>query len=205
MDPAQLIKARRSIRRFKPMKISRKTINEILELARWAPSAHNAQPWRIVVIDDGTVKEKLAKTMGEAWLSDMSRDGVPRDRAEGIVKLETWDRITESPLAIVACLTMEGMHGYPDSRRREAEHTMAVQSVAAFVQNLLLSAHHHGLGACWNCGPLFCKDAVRKALDLPKELEPQAMVIMGYPDEKSVSASRKRLAEICKFNSWKKS
>jgi len=205
LDPAQLIKARRSIRRFKPMKISRKTINEILELARWAPSAHNAQPWRIVVIDDGTVKEKLAKTMGEAWLSDMSRDGVPRDRAEGIVKLETWDRITESPLAIVACLTMEGMHGYPDSRRREAEHTMAVQSVAAFVQNLLLSAHHHGLGACWNCGPLFCKDAVRKALDLPKELEPQAMVIMGYPDEKSVSASRKRLAEICKFNSWKKS
>jgi coenzyme F420-0:L-glutamate ligase/coenzyme F420-1:gamma-L-glutamate ligase len=205
LDPVQLIKTRRSIRRFKTTKISRGTVNQILELARRAPSAHNAQPWRIVVIDDDAVKEKLAKKMGETWLSDIRKDGVPKKKAESIVKLETWDRITGSPVVIVACLTMEGMQTYPDSRRREAEHTMAVQSVAAFIQNLLLSAHCYGLGVCWNCGPLFCKDTVRKALSLPKETEPQAMILMGYSDERPPSPSRKPLTEICAFNSWKKS
>lgn len=205
MDPAQLIKTRRSIRRFKPTKISRSTVNEILDLARWAPSAHNAQPWRVVVVDDDAVKGKLAKEMGEAWISDMRKDGVLREKAERIVKLETWDRITKSPIVIVACLTMENMHTHLDSKRRKAEYTMAVQSVAAFVQNLLLSTHYHGLSACWVCGPLFCKDAVRKALSFPRKLEPQAMIIMGYPDEQPAAPSRKFIDEIGAFNSWKKS
>jgi F420 biosynthesis protein FbiB-like protein len=202
LDPVELIKTRRSIRHFNRTKIPRSTVNEILESARWAPSAHNVQPWRIIVVDDDTTKERLAKKMGEAWLSDMHKDGVPEEKAESIVKLETWDRITASPVVIVACLTMEGMHTYPDSSRQEAEHTMAVQSVAAFIQNLLLSAHYHGLGACWNCGPLFCKDAVRNALSLPEEIEPQAMVIMGYPDERPQFPVRRPLTEICAFNSW---
>ena len=177
----------------------------MLKLALWAPSAHNAQPWRITVVDDEAVKERLAKEMGRAWLSDMRRDGVPEDKVKNIVKLETLDRITKSPVVILVCLTMETMHSYPDSRRREAEHTMAVQSVAAFVQTLLLSAHYHGLGACWNCGPLFCKEAVKKALGLPQKLEPQAMIILGYPNDRARSSSRKSLAEICKFNSYRKS
>ena len=205
MDPAELIKTRRSTRHFKPTKIPRRTINAIIDLARYAPSAHNAQPWRVVVVDDDAVKEKLATEMGEAWLSDMRKDGVPREKAERIMKLETWDRITKSPVVIVACLTMENMHTYPDSKRRKAEYAMAVQSVAAFVQNLLLSTHYHGLSACWVCGPLFCKDTVKKALNLPRKLEPQAMIIIGYPDEQPAAPSRKSTGEISVFNSWKKS
>lgn len=202
MNVAELIKSRRSIRKFKPAKIPREVIENILDLARWAPSAHNSQPWRCVVIDDEKVKEKLAEEMGKQWLSDMLKDGVPKDRAEQIVQLESWDRITKSPAVVIVCLTMENMHKYPDARRRRAEYLMGVQSVAAYVQTLLLLAHYYGLGACWVCAPLFCQKVVRRVLGLPRKIEPQAMIVMGYADEKPPPPPRKELAEIYAFNFW---
>ncbi len=202
MDIAQAVITRRSIRRFKPKRVPRDVIKIILDMARWAPSAHNAQPWRLVVIDDDEVKRKLASEMGRAWLSDLEKDGVPREKAERIVRIESWERITNSPIVIIACLTMENMDRYPDRRRRKAEYLMAVQSVAAYIQNILLLAHNEGLGACWICAPLFCQGAVRKVLGLPKSIEPQAMIIMGYADEKPKPPPRRKLEEICSFNFW---
>jgi len=202
MDVVKLIKTRRSIRKFKPAKVSREILNAILDLARWAPSAHNAQPWRVVIVDDDAVKVRLATAMGRAWLQDMLKDGVPRAKAEEIVKVESWQRITESPVVLIVCLTMEDMHKYPDRRRWKAEYVMGVQSVAAYVQNMLLLAHYYGLGTCWVCAPLFCQGAVRKALNLPREIEPQAMIIMGYPDEKPEPPPRKPLEAFSTFNSW---
>lgn len=205
LDISQLIKSRRSIRNFKPTKVPHHVIRAILNMARWAPSAHNAQPWRFVVIDDYEVKKKLATAMSEAWLSDMRKDEVPKDKAERIVRLESWGRITQSPIVIIACLTMEEMHKYPDSRRRKAEYVMAVQSVAACIQNLLLMAHYYGLSACWICAPLFCQKALKKVLRLPNDFEPQTMIIMGYADEQPHPSPRKSLNEICAFNSWTRS
>jgi len=202
LDAVELIKTRRSIRNFKPVKVSREVVNAILDLAKWAPSAHNAQPWRIIVIDDDAVKAKLATAMGRAWLSDMLKDGVPRSKAEEIVEVESWQRITESPVVLIACLSMEDMHKYSDRRRQKAEYLMGVQSVAAYIQNLLLLAHYYGLGACWVCAPLFCQNTVRKALGLPREIEPQAMVIMGYAAENPEPPPRKPLEAFSAFNSW---
>jgi F420 biosynthesis protein FbiB-like protein len=202
LDAVELIKTRRSIRNFKPVKVSREVVNAILDLAKWAPSAHNAQPWRIIVIDDDAVKAKLATAMGRAWLSDMLKDGVPRSKAEEIVEVESWQRITESPVVLIACLSMEDMHKYSDRRRQKAEYLMGVQSVSAYIQNLLLLAHYYGLGACWVCAPLFCQNTVRKALGLPREIEPQAMVIMGYAAENPEPPPRKPLEAFSAFNSW---
>ena len=204
LDVIKIIKSRRSIRRFKPTKVPRDVICTVLDLARWAPSAHNAQPWRFIVIDDEEVKRRLATEMGKVWLSDMLKDGIPRDEAERMVKLESWDRITKSPIVVIACLTMENMHKYPDPKRRKAEYKMAVQSAAAYIQTMLLIAHCHELGACWICAPLFCQDAVRKVLSLPRKLEPEAMIIMGYADEEPTPPPRKSLDEICAFNFWPK-
>ena len=202
MNVTELIKSRRSVRKFKQAKIPSEVVCNVLDLARWAPSAHNSQPWRCVVVDNEKVKEKLAKEMAGIWLSDMLRDGVPKDKAEEIVRLESWDRITKSPIVIIVCLAMEDLHKYPDVRRRRAEYLMGVQSVAAYIQTLLLSAHYYGLGACWVCAPLFCQNAVRRVLGLPQKIKPQAMIVMGYADEEPMPPPRKELNEICKFNFW---
>jgi hypothetical protein len=49
------------------------------------------------VIDNENVKKRLASEMGRAWLSDMFKDGVPKDKAEEIVRVESWERITKVP------------------------------------------------------------------------------------------------------------
>lgn len=199
MDLPQLIKSRRSVRRFKPAKISHEVIQCVLELVRWTASAHNAQPWRFIVIDVEEGKRRLAHELGEAWLSEMLNDGISIEKAKSVVKSKTWDRIVKSPIVLIACLTMEDMQTYPDQKRQKAEYLMAVQSVAASIQTLLLAVHYYGLSACWICAPLFCPEAVRKALNLPRNLDPQAMIIVGHAAGKHSPPSRKSLAEICTF------
>lgn len=202
MNTVELLKSRRSIRKYKPAKVPREIVESILDLAQWAPSAHNSQPWRCIIIEDENVKAKLANAMGSAWFSDLLRDGVPEKKAKEIVRIESFERIMKSPIIVIVCLTMEDMHKYPDRKRRKAEYVMGVQSVAAYIQNLLLSAHYYGLGACWVCAPLFCQNTVGKILGLPREIEPQAMITMGYADERPLPPSRRGLSQICTFNFW---
>ena len=62
MDLLEAIKTRRSIRRFKPKKVPNYLINSVIDAARHAPSADNAQPWEFIIVKDKQVKEQLAKT-----------------------------------------------------------------------------------------------------------------------------------------------
>ena len=82
------------------------------------------------------------------------------------------------------------------------ERDLAIQSFGAAIQNLLLTAHAAGLGACWYCAPGFCKETVREVLKIPDSVEPQAFVILGYPAETPSVPPKKSLAENCFLNMW---
>ena len=60
MDILEVIKSRRSIRKYKPDPVSEEEIGNILEAARWAPSAGNSQPWKFMVLRSKEVRKKLA-------------------------------------------------------------------------------------------------------------------------------------------------
>ena len=195
MELFQAIRGRRTVRRFLNRPVEKELIERILEAATWAPSAHNAQPWRFYVITDPDVKRRLAEEMAGAWERDLEADGVPSEERRSLTS-ESVKRITGAPVAVLACMTMRDMDRYPDEKRMMAERTMAVQSVAAAVQNMLLAAHGLGLGACWMCAPLFCPDVVRRALGMPEDVEPQALILVGYPAEKPEPPKRKPLSEV---------
>jgi Nitroreductase len=63
MDILELIKTRRSIRKYKPDPVSEEEIGKILEAGRWAPSADNSQPWRFIILRSREVRKKLADTL----------------------------------------------------------------------------------------------------------------------------------------------
>jgi F420 biosynthesis protein FbiB-like protein len=182
MDQFTSLVTRRSVRRYEPTPVSTELINQILTAATWAPSAHNRQPWRFVVMTNAAVKERLALAMGRRLREDMTADHVPHEVIEKDVN-RSYHRITAAPALILICLTTADMDSYPDQKRARNEWLMAVQSTAMAGQNLLLAAHQSGLGACWMCAPLFCPDVVKKALDLPQDWEPQGLVTMGYAAE----------------------
>ena len=190
----QTIFGRRSIRRYRPDPIPREMLERLLTAAIWAPSAHNRQPWRFVVITRPEVKEALAEAMARPWREDMLRDGIPPE--EMAVRIQrSHDRLTQPPALILGCLTMADMDAYPDPERQQPERTMAIQSLALALGNLMLAAHHEGLGSCWMCGPLFAPEEVSEALNLPADWEPQAIISLGWPDEERKS-ERKPLEEV---------
>ncbi|MCS7221695.1 MAG: nitroreductase family protein [Anaerolineae bacterium] len=177
-----LIRGRRSIRRYEPRPVPRALLEKLLEAAIWAPSAHNRQPWRFCVVTSESVKRELGTCMGEQWRRDLAADGIDPVIIERRIAT-SHARLTGAAALIVASLTMEDMDVYPDPRRAQAEWIMAVQSVALACQNLLLAAHHYGLGACWMCAPLFAPELVRQMLNLPAHWHPQALITVGYPAE----------------------
>ncbi|PID85005.1 MAG: nitroreductase [Chloroflexi bacterium] len=170
---------RRSIRRYTPTPIPDALIEQLLTAAIWAPSAHNRQPWRFAVIQSESIKQQLALEMSAKLRTDLQADNVAPELIEKDTS-RSYQRITQSPLLILLCLSMIDMDTYLDEKRQQNEWLMAVQSTALAGQNLLLAAQALGLGACWMCAPLFCSDVVKRCLSLPEDWQPQALITVGY-------------------------
>ncbi|HCU98216.1 MAG TPA: nitroreductase [Chloroflexi bacterium] len=192
------LKSRRSIRRYLTDSVCNKILFRLLESATWAPSAHNRQPWRFVVIKQNSKKEDLAYAMGDRLRADRSKDG---DNMEIIEKdvTRSINLIVNSPVVIIVCYSMIDMDKYSDESRSYAEKIMAIQSTAMAVQNLMLAAHAEGLSTCWRCAPLFCADTVVNILDLPEDWNPQALITMGYPNETPKVPTRLNLSEVTEW------
>ena len=194
-EATDLMAGRRSIRRYRPDPVPPALIDELLRAAIDAPSAHNRQPWRFVVMTDREDKARLAAAMGQRLRADRRRDGDDPAAVEADAA-RSFERITGAPVVILVAATLSDMDVYRDTLRHDAEYLMAVQSTAMAVQNLLLAAHAAGLGACWMCAPLFCPEAVVAALELPADWRPQALVTLGHPAAPGKPYSRRPLADV---------
>jgi nitroreductase len=73
---------------------------------------------------------------------------------------------------------------------------MAHQSTGAAIQNILLAAYNMGLGGGWISAPLFCPQTVRRVLKIPKDWNPAALVLVGYPKEKPKTPSRHPVKKV---------
>ncbi len=197
-DLHNFLRTRRSIRRFTPDPVPDSVIQNIITTATFAPSAHNRQPWRFVVLTDVSVKQKLADAMSGDFARDLEKDKLPREEIQNRIS-RSRERITDAPVVIILNLDMSEMDSYPDKKRQQAERTMAVQSVAAAGLQLLLAIHAEGLGGVWVCGPLFAQETIRSVLDLPNSWEPQAMFFAGYPAETPEARGRKSIQETVHF------
>lgn len=197
-DKLELLRRRRSIRRFTDQPIPGEILNQILTAATWAPSSHNRQPWRIAVLTSREAKIRLAEAMGEAYCRDLSKDGLdPAAIQDQIIR--SHDRITAAPVCLVLCLDPSVGDHYPDQKRNQAEYLMGVQSVAMAGQNLMLAASAFGLGSVWMCAPLFAPDTVSEALKLSAEWLPQGMVLLGYPASGPLNRPRFPVDQIARF------
>ena len=179
LDFDALVRGRRSVRAFRPDPVPLALIERVLDAARWAPSPHGRMPWRFAVLTEAAVKARLADAMGETWHATLAMDNEPPAVvAQRLANSHA--RIREAPALILLCLYTADLDHYPDPDRQAAETTMAIQSLGAAAQTLLLTAYRLGLDGGWMCAPLFCPDTVRAALDLPAALVPHALLPLGY-------------------------
>jgi PPOX class probable F420-dependent enzyme len=188
-DLPAIIQGRRSVRAFQTKPVPRAAIERAILAAGWAPSPHGRQPWRFAIVESAARRAILADAMAGTWQTQLEMDG----QADEIVKRrldKSRDRLLTAPLLVIACLYLSDLDPYPDPDRQAAETTMAIQSLGAAVQNLLLSIFAEGLDGGWMCAPLFCPDIVRETLGLGPALIPHALIPIGYAAKDPVRRDR---------------
>ncbi len=169
MELMDVVKGRRSIRRYADKMVEDWKIKELLEAARWAPSAGNTQTWRFYVVKN----EKMKKELSFAALNQK--------------------HVADAPVLIVVGFDIDGMYSYYGER---GVHLYGIQDTAAAIQNLLLRAYDLGLGTCWVGA--FNESEVSEILKLPNNIRPVAIITVGYPAERP-NSYRKSLDEIVRF------
>jgi F420 biosynthesis protein FbiB-like protein len=189
MSVPAFLEARRSIRAFADKPVARADLDDLVVAACIAPAPHHSRPWRFVVVDTEDAKLALALGMGAQWRLDLAGDGVAPERIDELVDAST-RKLCGAPALVVGCLTEDGLDRYPDEARQRAEHGMALLSLGAAVENLMLAAADRGLASCWVAAPIFCPEAARDALTLPVQWLPHALVMVGYPDPAYVGRVR---------------
>jgi nitroreductase len=189
-DPSQALLAairdRRSVRRFAPGRLPTGALEQVLEAARWAPSAGNRQAWRMWVVTGLNTIAAMRAAVEQQVVA--LRAGLRAEiRKDAGTYLDHFTFFGLAPVVVVPlyragpdllAASQEQAISSPD--RAEAD---ALCSVAAAVQNLLLAAHSLGLGACWMTGPLVAADALADLLQVPAGWKIAALVPIGRPAE----------------------
>src|SRR4051794_39965423 len=183
------VAARRSIRAFLPDAVARADLDAVVEAACLAPAPHHSRPWRFVIVETNDAKRALATGMGALWRRDLMADGTSPERVDELVNA-SHEKLSRAPAFVVGCLTWSGLDRYPDEVRQRAEWGMALLSLGAAVENLMLAATDRGLASCWVAAPIFCPEEARDALALPTEWLPHALVLIGRPDPSYVGRAR---------------
>ena len=192
---AGLVRGRRSVRAFSSRPVARPVIEEAIAAAGWAPSPHGRQPWRFAIVESPERRLALADAMAATWQEQLSLDG--QDEAVIASRLaKSRDRLIRAPVLIIPCLYLADLDVYPDAGRQAAEELMAVQSLGAAIQNLLLSLYAAGVDAGWMCAPLFCPDIVRDTLGLNAAMQPHALIPVGYAAADPVRRPRRPLGDL---------
>ncbi|MFX0002508.1 MAG: coenzyme F420-0:L-glutamate ligase [Candidatus Hermodarchaeota archaeon] len=192
----KLLKNRRSYKsQFEMKKVKRDIIEECIELARWAPSAHNGQFWRYIIFERDKLREELIEKMNYKLRIDLEKDGKSKDFIENKIT-KTKKNFLNAPVLILLCLDTLDLEKYPDPERKNNEFILGIQSISSSATYLLLAFEMKKLAACWYCAPLFTQDIIKEILKLPETFIPMAFFTVGYPLKPTKAPKRKSLKEI---------
>jgi len=155
----ELIRKRRTIRRFQQKKISFDDLTEIVDTGRLAPSASNLQPLEYVVLDaEDSVQRAFEMTKWAGYLPP----AIGRPPAGQI------------PVAFIIILI-----------NREIRPNAGGQDVGAAAENMVLTALEKGIGACWIAS--IDHAAMRALLNIPENYEIDSLLALGFPDEDPIA------------------
>ncbi len=199
MDVIEAVKKRKSIRGYKPDPVAKEVLEEILELAKWAPSAMNTQPWEFTVLA-GYVLENIKRSNIELLKSGVSPNpehmvvgwpmesiyrqrqvnlakqlfqlmDIPREDKEKRAKWqEQGFRYFDAPAAIIVSVD------------RCLSETGPLIDIGAVIQTICLTALHFGLGTCIEDQGAMYPDVLRKYAHIAESKRIVMAIAIGYPD-----------------------
>jgi len=174
----RILGGRRSIRRYLETPVEPEKLRACLEAARVAPSAHNVQPWRFIVVDEPGLKDRLAA----AAFSGIYAGSKFAARA---------------PVLLVLLAKPGGAAVRAGSKLLGVPFHFLDMGIAG--EHIVLQAEELGLATCWM--GWFDHRRVRKALAIPRGFKIVALMPLGYAEKRPVrEPPRRTLEEIVTFN-----
>jgi nitroreductase len=195
MDVFEAIATTRAMRRLDPDKpVSDADILTIVEAATKAPTGGNSQPVRWMVVRDADKRRQLGEIYKEAWQPVHQYYAAQTEGSPGTARMlrsadHLGDHMGEAPVIIIPC--SRGAVGQAES------------SVFPGVQNLFLAARALGLGTTLTTVHRLKEAEVRAVLGIPDDVTTWAMIPVGYPTGRWGEATRRPVAEVTYWDTWK--
>ncbi|MFA6583642.1 MAG: nitroreductase family protein [Elusimicrobiaceae bacterium] len=174
---AELLKTRRSIRKYKTTAIEKHKLDMCLEAARLAPSACNAQPWKFITLSE---PEQVAAFSAEVF--------------GGVYAMTAFAR--KAPVLVAVVADKGNIVSWVGNQVRNTAFSLIDIGIAC--ENFVLQAHELGLGTCiigW-----FNEKNAAKYLKCPSGRKVELLISVGYPDENPEPRPRKKLEDISSQN-----
>jgi len=175
----EIIKGRRSIRRYQDQEIPEKDLNQVLEAIRWSPSWANTQCWEVIVIKDSGIKQKLQETLST---------GNPSTKAIG-----------EAPVVIALCGKLERA-GYKKGQATTKFGDWFMFDLGIAIQSLCLAAYNLNLGTV--IVGIFNHDKAKEVLRVPGCFEVVSLIPLGYSAKEAIAPPRKEIDEFVHYDTF---
>lgn len=203
------LSSRRSVRQFKPDKISKEVLTRLIRASTTAPSSSNRQPWRFSVVTCPAIKEKITEAVRRR--TDEIKTVIQAGHhAEDYAN---YGDFFHEPLQGAAALIIPQYRVMPDLIANliesgggdpEQYHTASTMqaelcSTSASIMALLLQAHSEGLGACWMAGPMVAVSDICEILKINKPWQMVGAVALGYPVSQPEAKPRKPLERVVQW------
>ncbi|NPA15752.1 MAG: nitroreductase [Deferribacteres bacterium] len=179
MDFFEVIKTRRSVRRFKEDPVPDELIEKILEAVKWAPSWSNTQCWEIIVVKDPELKKKIQEAIPEIN--------------------PAYKGVGQAPVLLVGA-AKRGVSGYYQGEMSTDKGDWYMFDMGIALEHAALAAHALGLGTV-HIG-LFDHKKVAELLDIPEGYEVVEILPIGYPARASKAPKRREISEFTHLNKF---
>ncbi|HBV87701.1 MAG TPA: oxidoreductase [Desulfosporosinus sp.] len=197
MELLDVMKTRRSIRKFKTKPIDESLVRQLIEAGRLAPSGSNLQPTRFVIIKSDSVRAKLSQATPLPFVSQapvVIACCVDSESFESLGtrmhELKNAGAFTDTPL--------DKIDSESYAKRRTMDQSAADAylrlNAAIAIDHITLRAVDLGLGTCWVM--MFDQKKVKEILGLGENYNVVALIPVGYPDQNPSARPRIEMNEI---------
>ncbi len=178
-DAVEVIKERRSIRKYEEKDVPEEVLNSLFEVAGWSPSWANTQCWELIAVRDMALKESLKETI------------FPKNPAT--------NAITQAPVLLALCGKLKSSGFYKDIVTTKFGDWFMFD-LGLFTQTLCLAARNLGLGTV--IVGLFDHDKAKSILKIPEGYELVVLIPIGYPAKISSAPKRREIREYVHHNTF---
>lgn len=197
MELDQAIRERRSIRRFTGESVPRELLEELVELACWAPSASNRQDWRFTVVETAAIRQQVVEAVDARWREIST---VSNAVNEGLREYSShFSSFRHAPVLVAVDIKRTPVFLEEATGKLAERLTGSVTGASMAIQNLLLAAHSRGLGSCVFTGCVAADREIARILGFPRQHGLLALVAVGWPAERPPAPARKPLGQVLRF------